>query len=132
MPIVRITASESLDHDQLSAAAEAVHRALIQAIGIPDGDRFQLLLTLAPQAFSFDPTYLGVERREVVCIEITLVAGRTDDRKRELYRRIADNLFEVGVRREDVFVVLTENGRADWSVGDGAAQLLDMANVDAR
>lgn len=132
MPIVRITAPESLNRDQLSAVAEGVHRALVQAIGIPQGDRFQLLVTHAPEVFTFDGDYLGVERREVVCIEITLVAGRTDDRKRDLYRRIADNLLAAGVRREDAFVVLTENHRADWSVGAGEAQLLDMANADAR
>lgn len=132
MPVVRITAPESLTADQLSGVADGVHRAMVQAIGIPQGDRFQLLLTHPADAFSFDGEYLGVARREVVCIEITLVAGRTDDRKRDLYRRVADNLAAVGVRREDVFVVLTENQSSDWSVGNGEAQLLDIAEANAR
>jgi len=29
------------------------------------------------------------------------------------------------VRREDLLVTLTENGRQDWSLGLGEAQLLD-------
>lgn len=126
MPLVRITAPDSLDRDQLATVAHGIHRALIDTVGIPEGDRFQLLITHAPEVFAFDPDYLDVIRERVVCIEITLVGGRTDDVKRNLYRHIADNLQTASVRRQDVFVVLTENHRSDWSVGDGQAQLLDM------
>ncbi|WP_263008743.1 tautomerase family protein [Nonomuraea phyllanthi] len=121
---MHITAPESLDHQQLRGIADGVHRALVTAVGIPEGDRFQLITTQARDAFLFDPEYLGVARQDVVCIEITLVAGRTDEMKQALYRHIADNLAPVGVRREDVFVVLTENRPSDWSVGNGDAQLL--------
>jgi hypothetical protein len=31
------------------------------------------------------------------------------------------------VRREDVFTVLYETGREDWSLGNGEAQMLDEA-----
>jgi len=127
MPLVRITAPDSLDRDQLASVAHGIHRALIDTIGIPEGDRFQLLITHTPEVFAFDPDYLDVARERVVCIEITLVGGRTDDTKRNLYRHIADNIKDSGVRSQDVFIVLTENHRADWSVGEGRAQLLDMA-----
>ena len=127
MPLVRITAPDSLDRDRLSTVAHGVHQALVDTVGIPDGDRFQLLVTHPPEGFAFDPEYLDVARQRVVCIEITLVGGRSDDTKRDLYSCIADNLEGAGVRRQDVFIVLTENRRSDWSVGDGLAQLLDMA-----
>lgn len=126
MPLVHITAPNNLDDARLRMIADGVHRALVEAIGIPEADRFQLVIAHAPEIFSFDPTYLGVARQQVVCIEITLVEGRTDDQKRDLYRWVTDNLVAVGIRAEDVFVVLTGNQLSDWSVGNGEAQLLDM------
>lgn len=98
---------------------------MVAAIGIPDSDRFQLIDQLPAGSIIADPGYLGVERRNPVFIQISLVRGRTEEKKRALYRAIADELAAAGVRPEDVFVVLTETGREDWSVGNGDAQLLD-------
>lgn len=60
MPLVRITAPDSLDRDRLSTVAHGVHQALVDTVGIPGGDRFQLLVTHAPEVFAFDPDYLDV------------------------------------------------------------------------
>src|SRR5579859_4722069 len=127
MPFVRISVPATTPAAARGTIADAVHRALVDSIGIPDGDRFQLLAEHAGDQRFFDESYLGVARREVLAIEITLVRGRTIEQKRALYQRLAEVLARVGVRKEDVFVVLSENGRADWSVGEGKAQLLDTA-----
>jgi phenylpyruvate tautomerase PptA (4-oxalocrotonate tautomerase family) len=72
---------------------------------------------------------MGIERRDVVFVQITLVAGRTDERKKRLYQEIVANLqADAGVRREDVVITLTENNRIDWSIGNGVAQLVDGAS----
>ncbi|BCJ34156.1 hypothetical protein Athai_16590 [Actinocatenispora thailandica] len=126
MPLVRISAPTTGSADTRRAIADGVHRALVDAIGIPDGDRFQLVTSYRPDEGIFDPHYLGIARRHVVAVEITLVRGRSDEQKRALYRRITEELVGVGVRSQDVLVTLTENDRADWSVGDGQAQLLDL------
>ena len=68
--------------------------------------------------------YLGVSRRNVVFVNITLVP-RSPQKKAALFAEIAKRLAAAGVRREDVFVTLTVNGRDDWSVGNGEQQLLD-------
>ncbi|MFG3521283.1 tautomerase family protein [Nocardia nova] len=65
------------------------------------------------------------KRRDVVFIRITLVAGRTDERKKDLYRRIVTNLETAGVRGEDVVISLTANNKIDWSIGKGVAQLVE-------
>jgi phenylpyruvate tautomerase PptA (4-oxalocrotonate tautomerase family) len=54
-------------------------------------------------------------------INITLSVGRTLEQKRALYRRIADGLSAVGVRREDVWINLVEVTRENWSFGNGIA-----------
>ena len=71
-----------------------------------------------------DPTYLGIERgSDALIVQITMRAGRTVEKKKALYRAIAGNIHDrLGVRREDVMVVLTENELIDWSFGNGESQ----------
>lgn len=129
MPLVRIDLSATRPAEVRSAIGAGVHRALRDAIGIPAGDRFQIVTAHEPGELVFDPDYLGIARADVVYIQITLVGGRPEKLKLELYRRITENLAEAGVRPDDVFIVLTETGLADWSVGNGEAQLVAQGTV---
>ena len=129
MPIVRIDVDDSRSADERRAISDAVHRAFVTAIGIPEGDRFHVVTTHPPTELIADPEFLGVARERVVFIQITLVRGRSDELKQALYRAIRDHLVEVGVRAEDVAVVLTENGPADYSWGNGEAQVLGLGPV---
>ncbi|MEU1285822.1 tautomerase family protein [Kitasatospora sp. NPDC005856] len=129
MPLVRIDLSANRPPAVRRAIADGVHQALVDAVGIPAGDRFQIVTPHEPEELIFDPNYLDVARRDVVCVQITLVAGRPRELKLDLYQRIAANLTDVGVRPEDVFVTLTENALDDWSVGNGRAQLVELGAV---
>ncbi|MFF4382616.1 tautomerase family protein [Kitasatospora sp. NPDC001547] len=129
MPLVRIDLSTDRPPAVRRAIADAVHQALVDAVGIPADDRFQIVTPHDPEELVFDPNYLDVARRDVVCVQITLVAGRPRELKLDLYRRLAANLAEAGVRPEDVFVTLTENALDDWSVGNGRAQLVELGAV---
>jgi phenylpyruvate tautomerase PptA (4-oxalocrotonate tautomerase family) len=56
-------------------------------------------------------------------VHITLNRGRTIEKKKALYARIADLLFESAhVPRADVIINLVEVGKEDWSFGNGIAQ----------
>ncbi|WP_369244587.1 tautomerase family protein [Streptomyces sp. R41] len=124
MPFVRIDALGT-DRDRLDALGRAVHDALVETIGIPPDDRFQVLV--GHDGFSstlrYDD-YLGVRRDDgIVYVAITLRSGRTPAQKRELYRRIAELAHAyAGTEPRNVFVTLTENESIDWSLGDGVAQ----------
>jgi len=111
-----------------TAVGEAVHRAMVETIGIPERDHFQIITEHTPQELVYDPGYLGVARSDsVIFIQIFLSTGRTTEQKQALYARIAALLGEKpGVRREDVLIVLTPNERADWSFGNGEAQYVIM------
>jgi phenylpyruvate tautomerase PptA (4-oxalocrotonate tautomerase family) len=125
MPFVRITLSTSRSAPVRDAVAEGVHNALISAIGIPKGDRFQVVDVQPSTALHFDPEYLDVDRLDPVLVEITLVRGRNEAKKRALYQAVAANLAEAGVRPEDVMVILHETSREDWSFGNGEMQMFD-------
>lgn len=131
MPFVRIDALHA-DARRLAALGRAVHQALVESLGIPPDDHFQVLVghdgvnsTLRYGG------YLGVDRDGgIVYVAITMRRGRTPAQKQALYRRIAE-LAEAyaGTEPRNVFVTVTENESADWSLGHGAAQYLDAPSA---
>ncbi len=123
MPLVRITVRATRGDAVLVALGEAVHDALVETLGVPADDRFQIHERLAPERLIADPQYLGIERHDPAVVEVTLRAGRTPELKRAFYRRLVE-LAEAraGIRPADVMIVLRENGLPDWSFGDGVAQ----------
>jgi phenylpyruvate tautomerase PptA (4-oxalocrotonate tautomerase family) len=124
MPLVRISLAEGKSAAQKQKIADAIHRALVETISIPEQDRFQIITEHAKTGFIYDPQYLNISRTDnLVIIQITLSAGRTLEVRKALYRRIAELLHaEAGVRREDVFINLVEVAKENWSFGNGEAQ----------
>ncbi|CAM5672029.1 hypothetical protein SALBM311S_06069 [Streptomyces alboniger] len=126
MPLVRIDAMHC-DAQRLKALGRAVHEALGETMGFPDEDHFQILTGHdGEHGLLRHGTYLGVQRDEgIVYVAITLRAGRPATQKQALYRRIAELAQEyAGTEQRNMFVVLTENDNADWSLGNGDAQYL--------
>ena len=130
MPIVRIDLSDRRTSAQRRAVSDGVHRAFVEVVGIPEGDRFHVVTVHEAADLIADPDFLGVLREDVIFIQITLVRGRSDEMKQALYRGIVGELQLIeGVRPEDVSVVLIENGPADYSWGNGEAPLLGSGPV---
>ena len=104
---------------------------MVDSLGIPQDDFFQLFYEYGPGDFFFDRRFLGIARSDnLVVVQITMRRGRSDAMKRELYRKIAENLnTSMGIRPQDVFIYLTENDFSDWSVGNGQ---MSMAIVQQR
>ena len=100
MPLVRIETLSGRTLGQLSAIGDGVHRALVEAIGIPPLDRFQVISQHAAGTLVFDPTYLDIPRTTgVVFVQITMSVGRTLEQKRALYSAIVRNLAaDPGIR----------------------------------
>lgn len=72
MPLVRISMVAGRTHEERKVIGNCVHEALVEAIGIPADDRFQVVTEYgyeesaadeAPRLNMFwDPHYLGIER----------------------------------------------------------------------
>ena len=124
MPLVRIDSPDSRTPEDLAAIGDGVHRALIEAIGIPEQDRFQVLSRHSSGQLVFDRHYLGISRSDgVVFVQITMSLGRSVEQKKALYAAIVRNLGQrPGIRREDVFINLVEVVKENWSFGNGVAQ----------
>jgi phenylpyruvate tautomerase PptA (4-oxalocrotonate tautomerase family) len=123
MPFVRIDTLRA-DGDRLDALGRAVHDALMETMGFPADDRFQVLVSHdgTSSTLRYD-NYLGARDDGLVFVAITMRAGRPPAQKRALYKRIAELAYEyAGTESRNVFVSVTENESIDWSFGDGLAQ----------
>lgn len=122
MPLVRIDLHKGRPPATVTAIADSVHAALVETVGVPEKDRFQVVAEHDAGRFFFPPEYLGVSHADPVFIQITLNTGRTVEMKQRLYARLADLLASSGIPRNDVIISLVEVSRDCWSFGDGKAQ----------
>ncbi len=125
MPLVRISIPAGRDKAFTKAVSDSIQDAMVQTIDVPQADRFQIITQHAPGDLVVDPTYLDIDRGEgALIIQITMRSGRTNDKKRALYKTIAENLnTRLAVRKQDVVVTILENELIDWSFGNGEAQI---------
>lgn len=129
MPLVRISLLAGKPKPYVRAIADGIHQALMEAYGVPPGDRFQIISQHESDDLIFDADYLGIHRSEDIVL-IHIVAGNWRDTatKKRLYEAIADRLAEKpGLRREDVQVILSSNERDEWSFGNGLASYVQDA-----
>ena len=120
MPLVRISVRQGTSPEYRKAIGEAVHRAMVEALAVPQDDHFQIITEHSPEGLIYDPQYLGMDRSDaVVFIQIFFNAGRSVDVKRRLYAGIVENLAAAGVRGDDILINLVEMAQENWSFGRG-------------
>jgi len=123
MPLVRIDLPQSIDADTALRIGEAINKAMMEVIGVPSGDKFQIIARRPPQERNLTAEYLGIRySSNLALIQITLNHGRTLEQKKALYRRVADDLADLGVRKQDVLINLVEVAKENWSFGNGEMQ----------
>ncbi len=122
MPLVRISLLQGPEGFGPKVGA-VVYRTLVDTIGVPPNDNFQVISEHTRDTLVFDRSYLGIERSDgFISIQITLSEGRSLAKKRLLYRTLAERLQrELNVRPQDVFVNLVEVKKENWSFGLGEA-----------
>ncbi|WP_367371922.1 tautomerase family protein [Pseudomonas lini] len=122
MPFVRTAVIKGTSQQQRQRIVDGIHQALVDSIGMPADELFNLVADYDPEHFFYSRTFNGVARSDhLVVIEITMRRGRSDAMKRDLYKKIADNLStQAQVRPQDLFIFMHENDYSDWSVGFGA------------
>jgi len=128
MPLIRIDLVEGRSAPQVAAISNAIQRAFVDCLDVPERDQFQVINEHSPGRLIYNSGYLGVERTEgIVIVQIFLSSGRSTAQKQAFYARAAELLAaEAATRPEDVTIVLTENTRADRSFGQGLAQYLAL------
>ena len=127
MPLVRIDLLQGTSPEYRKSIGDGVHQAMVEALAVPEGDRFQVITEHPPDGVVFSRNYLGISHSEkIVFIQITLSAGRRPQQKRKLFRRIAELLeASPGVPSQDLIFNLVEVAWENWSFGNGEAHYMD-------
>jgi phenylpyruvate tautomerase PptA (4-oxalocrotonate tautomerase family) len=125
MPLLRFDVIEGRDEKELKTLLDAAHRAMLEAFGVPERDRYQIVHQHPAREMIIEDTGLGFERsKDLVIISVTS-KQRTEEQKQALYRLIVKELGEsCGIQPNDIMISIVENGNADWSFGMGEAQFL--------
>ena len=124
MPLVKVNLLEGRSPEEKDLIAASIQSALVRTLEVPDDDRYQLFNEYDRDSFRHTSGYLDMTYSDqLLIIEITFLEGRDDEVKKSLLAEINHNLVAAGVVAEDdVFVLITEIGRANVSFGKGLAQ----------
>lgn len=103
---------------------DLLHDSLVETCAVNPEDYFCIVVRYAKDDMILHPTYLG--ERDVaatIIIDITLLAGRTEEQKEALYSDVRMRLDAIGFPPENSIIYLTENGPIDWSFSqDGSVK----------
>jgi len=122
MPSTRIETRRGWIGDRRLAVIEAVQRALVTGLKIPEHDRCISLTEYDADAMIVPPS----KGQSYSVIEIKLFSGRSLDAKRRLYAAIAEELSAFGVPAADIKVVLLESEPLNWGLGGLPASEIDL------
>lgn len=113
MPLVKINMLAGKSEKYKKAVLDAVHDALMEAIDIPDDDRFQRIVEFPKDDFE----YSAEKTSGFMLIEIKMFPGRTKAEKGAVIKTVTKKLVEnVGVEAADVFIIIDEPLLENWGM----------------
>ena len=124
MPHSRISLKKGKSPHYRDAILAGVYQAMRETFDVPEDDRFMVVSEHGDGDFVYGSHYLGIDRSDdLVIIQLTVSNTRPLEKKKALFKRIAERLAESpGVRPQDVFINLVEVAKENWSFGHGVAQ----------
>jgi 4-oxalocrotonate tautomerase len=123
MPLLHISLRAGKPEAYRQAIFDGLYRAMREALNVPEDDQFMTITEHDAANFRTGNAYGVARSADVVYIQITVFNTRTLEQKKALFRRIAELFGEnPGIRPEDVFVIVYDAAKENWSVGNGVAQ----------
>lgn len=120
MPLVNISILKGKSPEYIKAVADGINSAVIETMGFPDDDRYQIIHQLDPECLQLQTR--GGDR---VMMHLVMRAGRSNKSKQAFYRKVVENLArDPGIPPANVLITITENHDIDWSFRDGVAQFV--------
>jgi len=120
MPLVTISLLKGKSPEYIKAVADGINSAVIETMGFPLDDRYQIIHQLEPE-------HLELQERQGdrVMMHLVMRAGRSNKAKQAFYKKVTENLAaNPGIPPANVLITITENHDIDWSFKDGIAQFV--------
>jgi hypothetical protein len=130
MPLARVHVLEGqYDNTRLGKMSEAIQNALIEVLGIPTDDFFQIHHVLPRDRYRHTPAFLGQEYSDdMILLELTFITGRSKETRLALLKSLNEKIVTaVKVSPADLVVLLYEIAGENASFGSGLAQRAHIA-----
>ncbi len=115
MPMTKVYLRRGRSGDGRRAISQAIHRALVDVIGIPDDDLYHVFHELDDDNLISAPVAFGLERRrEAVFIQFYF-GQRPAERLRQLWASVVANLGELtDLEPRDIYLNLVPSPSENW------------------
>jgi len=125
MPLLYIDLVEGRSPSEVRALLDAIHETVVEAFGVPERDRYQVVHTHPAHEIVTLDTGLGFDRSSRQVVLHMVSRRRARELKQKFYDLLASHFAErCGLDPADLIVSVTENADEDWSFGHGRAQFL--------
>ncbi len=130
MPLAKIHVLEGrYDEARLGKVSAAVQNALIEVLGIPPDDFFQLHYVLPRNRYLHTPAFLGQHYSDdMVLLELSFITGRPKETRLALLKALNQKVVAAaGIAPDDLVTFIYELAGENASFGSGLAQRAHIA-----
>ena len=119
---VKVYGNRRVWSQRRAEVSDALHEALVGAWQIPEDKRFHRFLLLD------DGDLVAPRSDDYLVIEVVAFAGRSREAKRELIRRVYDDVAPaLGVSVDDVELVVIESPAESWGIRGRSGDELSLS-----
>jgi Tautomerase enzyme len=130
MPLAKIHVLEGrYDKSRLGKLSEAIQKALIDVLGIPPDDFFQIHHVLPRDRYLHTPAFLGQKYSDdMILLELTFITGRPKETRLALLKSLNEKVVAAArISPSDLVIMLYEIAGENASFGSGLAQRAHIA-----
>ena len=130
MPLAKVHVLEGqYDKTRLGKMSEAIQNALIEVLGVPPDDFFQVHHVLPRDRYRHTPAFLGQEYSDdMILLEVTFITGRPKETRLALLKSLNEKIVAaVKISPADLVILLYEIAGENASFGSGLAQRTHIA-----
>ena len=125
MPVAKIHVTEGqYDEARLASVSAAVQDSLMNVLGVPPDDFFQIIHILPRKHFLHTPSFVGMHYSDdLIVLEITFISGRPKEARLALLKALNERVVaSAGISPDDLLILLYEVPGENVSFGQGLAQ----------
>ena len=130
MPLAKVHLLEGqYNSARIAQLSKAIQDALIEVLGIPPDDFFQIHHVLPRDRYRHTPSFVGQEYSEdMILLELTFITGRSKETRLALLKALNEKVVAaVKIAPADLVVMLYEIAGENVSLGSGLAQRAHIA-----
>src|ERR1700733_9044836 len=130
MPLAKVHLLEGqYNNARIRQLAKAIQDALIEVLGIPPDDFFQIHHVLPRDRYRHTPSFVGQEYSDdMILLELTFITGRPKETRLALLKSLNEKVVAaVKIAPADLVVMLYEIAGENVSLGSGLAQRAHIA-----